>query len=149
METRAFNLAAVGSAAAFVLVLAAWAVAGRVDPRRHFVSLSHGCHLGLDRRGADARLEVFSDPTYGPYGGSTLGMAGAASDPTAPTVSGFGDVAGVYYRVIRWPQGGSLWTFSISLLYPLSLAAFVPAIWLLRRARRSGRGFEVGPRPAR
>lgn len=98
MSNRLLNLAALGSAAAFFLALVAWMMAGRIDPREQFVSLSRDCHLSVDARGADARLEVFNDTSYGPYRGSIIGIAG---DPNGPMVVGFGDTAGVYYCTIR------------------------------------------------
>jgi hypothetical protein len=145
VATRLFNLAAAVSAMGFCLVVVAWLAAGAVDPRKHFVSFSRGCHLSISSRGADARVHFFNDSNYGPYGGSIVGIAG---DPNGPKVSGVGDVAGVYYRMIRWPGGVSLWTLSLSLIYPLLLAAASPVVWLVRRSRRSRRGFAVEGHPA-
>src|SRR5690606_18316582 len=68
-----------------------------------------------------------------PYGGSAVGIAG---DPNGPNVSGIGDVAGIYYRMIRWPDGRSIWTLSLSLAYPLLLAMPLPLIWVIRRFER-------------
>jgi hypothetical protein len=133
MANRLLNLAALGSAAVFCLVLVAWAMAGRIDPRRQHVSLSRDCHVSIDAHGADSRLEVFNDADYGPYCGSIIGIAG---DPNGPTVAGFGDTAGVYYRSIQWPTGRSLWTFSLSLCYPLVVTAVLPIFYLVRRLRR-------------
>jgi hypothetical protein len=140
VANRLFNIAAAVSAIVLCLVIVAWFAAGAVNPRKHFVSLSSSCHLSVNARGADARVQVFNDSSYGPYGGSIIGLAG---DSTGPTASGVGDVAGIYYRMIRWPNGTSLWTLSLSLAYPLLLALPLPVVWLIRRSRRSRRGFAV------
>lgn len=140
VTSRLFNFAVAASVAVFCLIAAAWLAAGGVDPRKQFIRLSAGFHLTLHAHGADARVVVFSDPTDGPYTGSILALAG---DPNAPTVSGIGDVAGIYYRMIRWPDGQSLWTVSLSLIYPLIAAALLPCAWIIRRSRRARRGFPV------
>jgi hypothetical protein len=111
-----------------------------VDPRQQFVSLSNAFHLSIYGDGAGGRLWVFNDSSYGPYMGSVIGIAG---DPNGPKVSGVGDMAGVYYRMIRWPNGAVLWTLSFSLWYPLLFALPVPIVWLIRRTRHTRRGFPV------
>jgi hypothetical protein len=140
-----FNIAVALSAIAFCLLVVVWLTASSVDPRKKFVSLSTGCHLSVDARGADARLEVFNDATYGPYSGSIIGIAG---DPNGPKVSGVGDVAGIYHRMIRWPNGTSLWTLSLSLIYPMVACTVLPVVWVIRRSRQRGRGFPVDRQPA-
>lgn len=137
MQNRLFNVASVVSAVLLCLIVVAWFAAGAVDPRKHFVCLSNGWHLSINARGADARLQVFNDPSYGPYIGSIIGLAG---DRNGPKVSGVGDVAGVYYRMIRWPDGTSLWTLSLSLVYPLLVTLPLPLTWLIRRSRRPRHG---------
>jgi hypothetical protein len=87
---------------------------------------------------------VFNDSSYGPYGGSIIAVSGAGRSPNDPKVSGVGDVAGIYYRMIRWQDGKSLWTLSLSLAYPLLLAALLPFVWIVRRARRRS----ANPTPA-
>jgi hypothetical protein len=137
VANRLFNLATGISAIVFCLVVVASFAAGAIDPRKQFVSNSNNCHVSIDGRGGDARLEVFNDSSYGPYSGSIVGVAG---DPNGPKVSGFGDIAGIYYRLIRWPNGTSLWTLSVSLMYLLLVAAVLPVIWLIRRSGRWRRG---------
>jgi hypothetical protein len=133
LANHLFSIAALVSALAFCAIVVTWVAAGRIDPRRQFIRISNACHISVDARGADARLEVFNDATYGPYSGSIIGIVG---DPNGPTVSGVGDVAGIYYRMIAWPNGTTLWTLSLSLAYPLLLAAVLPVVWLTRRSRR-------------
>jgi hypothetical protein len=145
LTNRLFNITAAVSTIAFCVIVIAWIAAGRVDPRKQFISLSTTCHVTIDARGADARLEVFNDASYGPYSGSIIAIAG---DPNRPKVSGVGDVAGIYYRMIRWPNGASLWTLSLSLAYPLVVATVLPALWVIRRSRHRGRGFPVEGQPA-
>jgi hypothetical protein len=129
---RFFNLAAAVSMLALCFIIIAWCIAGAINPRKQFVSLWSGCYLSIDARGADARLEVFNDAGYGPYQGSIISVA-RAGDPTGPDVCGFGDCAGIYYRLIRWPSGASLWTVSLSLGYLLLAAALLPGVWLVRQ----------------
>lgn len=132
---RVLDIAAVVSAIALCFIAIGCFASPAIDPRQQFISLSAGCHLSIIyARGADARLLVFNDSSYGPYLGSIIGFA---EDPNPPVVSGVGDVAGVYYRLIRWPNGNVLWTLSLCLLYPLIVSALLPAVWLVRRSRRS------------
>lgn len=140
MDNRFFNVAVSLSAVAFCLFVIAWFAASNVDPCKQFASISSGCHLSVDARDADARLVVFSDPSYGLYSGSIIGIAG---DPNGPNVYGIGDVAGIYFRMVRWPDGKSLWTLSLSLVYPLLASLVLPVVWLIGRARQRGRGFPV------
>lgn len=140
MSRRFCNRAAGVAVAAFCLFSLAWFAAGGVDPRKQHLSVARDCHISIDARGWDARLEIFNDSSYGPYAGSIVGIAG---DPNCPTVSGVGDAAGVYYRMIRWPDGRSLWTLSLSLIYPTLVTLVIPFIWFVRRTRRSVRGFPV------
>ena len=131
------------SAIAFCLLVVAWFAAGAVDPREQRLSLSDGCHLSISDRRGGPRVHVFNDARYGPYSGSIVGIVRGPGDPNGPQISGVGDVAGVYYRMIRWSSGASLWTVSLSLIYPLLLAAALPLAWLVRRSRGSRRGFPV------
>jgi hypothetical protein len=140
LGNRLLNIAAAVSATAFCAIVVVWVAAGSVDPSKQFVSLSAACHISIDARGADARLAVFNDANYGPYRGSILSIVG---DPNAPTVQGFGDAAGIYYRMIQWPDGAQLWTLYVSLAYPLMAAAVLPCIWAIRHSRRTQRGFPV------
>lgn len=119
----------------------AWIAAGHVDALTQFISLSDACHISLDARDMDARLVLFNDASYGPFLGSIISMA---PGPNGAKVSGIGDVAGIYYRMIRWPNGDFHWTLSLSLVYPLVIAMVLPLIWLIRRSRRrGGRGFHI------
>lgn len=140
MANRLFNIAALVSTIAFCLIVIGWAVAWRVDSRKQFVSLAASCHISIEAHGLDARLVVFNEASYGPYSGSIIGIA---NDPSRPKVSGVGDVAGIYYRHILWPNGASLWTFSLGLAYPLVVATILPVLWVIRRRHRRGRGFPV------
>ena len=133
MARRLFNTAAIGSATLTFVVLVAWLFAGFVNPCHHFVSFSDDCHFSIAARGVDARLEVFNNAEYGPYGGSVVGFVGS---PNLPTVSGIGDFAGIYFRRLQWPNGDLIWTLSLSLVYPLLISVVLPAIWLARRRRQ-------------
>jgi hypothetical protein len=94
MASRILGWTAAASATAFaaiVVTVLATAAVGH-DLSRHQVSLSDGCHLRLDSWGADVRLVLFNDLASGPYRGGIVDIGGG---PTAPTASGFGDVAGL------------------------------------------------------
>jgi hypothetical protein len=145
LVNRLFNIAAALSAIAFCAIAGAWVFAVCADARTQFVSLSTDCHMGVHARGADARLEVFNDASYGPYSGSIIGIAG---DPDGPEMSGVGDVAGFYFRMIRWPTGASLWTLSLSLAYPLAVAVVLPVVWIIRHSRCRGCRFPVNDHQA-
>ena len=122
------------------MVVLAWLVAGFLEPSLHYVSWSGNCNFALEARGIDARFYVFNDAEYGPYRGSIIYIEGL---PNKPTVSGFGDYAGVYYRHITWPSGGLLWTLSLSLAYPLLVSLVLPAIWLIRHKRLAAKQSEL------
>ncbi len=146
MFRHLLNIAGMLSAVVFWLIVMAWMTAGHVDPRKHFVSFGRDCHLSIDAWGAAARLEVFNDSYYGPYSGSIIGFSSAKSpavDPNGPRVWAFGDTAGIYFRRFRWPSGKSLWTLSISLLYPLALSCILPIVWFTSRRRASRYGFPL------
>jgi hypothetical protein len=146
MRPRLFTLASAISTLLFVLLGVAWLLAARYDTLNpsgtQFLSLSSRFHVTIDAHAFPARIVFFSDSTFGPYAGAI--SAGRAT-PTAPQITRFGDTAGIYYRHFRWPNGKTLWTLSLSLLYPLSLCTILPTLWLLRRSRlrTTARGFEV------
>jgi len=154
MLRRLLNIASMLSAVVCCLIVMACMMAGHVDPRKHFVSFSHDSHLSIDGRGTDARLEVYSDLTVGPYHGGIIGMSSAkyeypTVDPTGPRVWAFGDTAGIYFRMFRWPSGKSLWTLSISLLYPLAASCILPIVWFTLRRQARRQGFPLASSPAK
>ena len=140
-KARVLNFTSCLSAAVFFLLIVAWLLASGVDSRRQFLRLSRGCHLSIDAWGADARLEIFNNASYGPYRGSIVDII--AGRPSSVQMIGFGDQAGIYYRWIHWPSGQTTWTISLSLLYPLLAASVLPIIWSARRLRGNRRGFPV------
>ncbi len=146
MANRLFNVAAICSTAAFCASLAGCLLAGSVDPARQFLSLGRGCHTSIDVRSSDPRLEIFNDATYGPYRGSIIEVT-APGHPSQVKSAEF-DFLGIYYRHIRWPNGATLWTLSISLVYFAVMSAVLPIVWIVRRSRRPRRGFPVDGQPA-
>jgi hypothetical protein len=129
---RALSIAALGSAILGILIAATWLSAIFFDLSQHRISWSPTCHFNIEARGMDARLNVFNDMEYGPYGGSIIYVEGM---PNRPTMTGFGDTTGIYYRFIQWPDSGTLWTLSVSLAYPLLIASILPAVWIIRFKR--------------
>lgn len=143
MTNRPIRIATLASVLMFGLVIAGWREAGRVDPRREFLSLSSKLHITLTTFGpADARLTFFNDTNYGPYQGSIIHV-GFPSDPNEPSVTSIGDTAGVYYRKIWWPDGLMVWTLSLSLFYPLAASTVLPMVFAVRFFRRAGHQGEV------
>ena len=78
-------------------------------------------------------------------GGLPPSRAHTVKLPNTPRVLGFVDALGVYFRRVPIPSGGYWWTLSLSLAYPLVLAAILPSVWVLRHRKRTSlrRGFPV------
>ena len=150
MAKRLFNLGALVSAAAVVLVAVAWSFAGSSDPRTQHLNFAHEWHLGVDASGADARAEIFNG-TFGPYHGGITSVSGPhGQSPGQPQTSGVGDTLGIYFRRVPSPAGGCWWTLSVSLAYPLGVAVILPSAWVALRRRRASRrrGFTIDRSPA-
>lgn len=65
---------------------------------------------------------------------SALGI-GLVGDESAVERRAFGDTLGIYYRYFRWTvSGATLWTLSVSLVYPLAMFTVLPLVWAWRRA---------------
>jgi hypothetical protein len=145
MLIRLFSFSVLLSTVTLCLLCIAWLVAGFTNPCAQHLNLNHQWHIGLDSRGIDARMEIFSG-SYGPYSGGITSVAGPHGQlPDTPRVLGFGDTLGVYFRRVPIPSGGYWWTLSLSLAYPLVLAAILPSVWVLRHRKRTSlrRGFPV------
>jgi hypothetical protein len=143
VRNRLFNFAAALCAILFAFVVVAWLAAHAMDPYGHYLSLSSKYHVSLGGRGGGASLHVFNDSSYGPYSGSIIAISAVGkSNPNDPRESSF-DAPGVYYRSLQWRDGKSLWTFSLSLLYPLIMCGILPMVWWFRRPRQQHRGFPI------
>ena len=150
VANRLFNLGVLFSTVAVCLIGIAWPLAGYSDPCSQYLNLSHQWHLGIDARGADARIEIFNG-SYGPYCGSIMTVARPKGQmATEPHVLAFGDTLGIYFRRVPIPPGGFWWTLSLSFVYPLAAALVLPSVWILLRRRRTSlrRGFTVERSPA-
>ncbi len=141
MANRLFNVAAVLSATATALLVAAWVAGGFTDSSHQFLSIGSAFHVSVERKDADGRAFFFNDASHGPYRGSIISVS-APGTLNGPKRSGF-DFAGVYYRRFLWPDGSVLWTLAISLMYPLFASAILPSAWVVRRSRRTRRRFDV------
>lgn len=124
-----FNVVAGVSAVLFCLCIIAWAMASYVEPSEQSLSFLEDCHLSLFGHPSniiDATAVLFNIKDNGPYRGSILYFSG---EPNPPTVTGFGYTAGIYYRMIRWPDGNVLWTFALHMAYPSAFFLILPMIW--------------------
>jgi hypothetical protein len=68
------------------------------------------------------------------YSGSIVAISSVSGPPPAPLVTGF-DFAGLYFRRLTW-LGGTYWTLTVPLIYPVFLSAALPAAWTIAYLRR-------------
>lgn len=76
-----------------------------------------------------------------PYQGGAIGVSSVRSRSPWPHESGF-DFPGVYFRHFTWPgmfPGGTYWTLTFSLLWPLFLTAIAPLAWTGQHVRNGER----------
>lgn len=139
--------AAVASTALFGGLVGLWFYGQSINPNRDSISLSRAFHVTIDAGRGDTRLVFFNDISFGPYSGGIISVTSSnpndARHPDDPTMRGFGDSLGIYYRRIRWPSGPIVWTLSLHLLYALAAAAVLPATLLTCFFRRRRRRFVV------
>ena len=140
MASRLFNIAVICSTIICCVFAAACFVADRIDPVKQFVGLGRDVQISVDRRPYGPALEIFNDSAYGPYTGSIISV----SSPGKPSgiQSSYFDFPGVYYRHFLWPDGTTLWTLSLSLIYLAVFSAVLPLTWCIARWRRK-RGSET------
>lgn len=141
MKHRIFNTLSLISALLLACTIFLWAWSFWSDPQAQSFSFNKDFHVAVCR----GRVEFFNVKEYGPYHGSII----ALTSPERPIERifserrGFGDAYGIYYRYFRWADSGAiLWTFSVSLLYPMAVFTVLPAIWAWqwRRARKAQKG---------
>lgn len=89
------------------------------------LALTPQFHIGV----FDSARSLYSHDL--PYRGSIVSIDG---EPPILVQRGFA-APGLYYRYLRFPSG-VLWTFSISLGYPVGLFAILPGMWAIRRIAR-------------
>jgi hypothetical protein len=140
---RLFNFATTCYVIGFCLTVIAWLAAAALDRHAQFLSLSSNCHVSIGWW-PNARLCVFNDGYYGPYEGSIIGAKGS---PLNPQEWAFGDFAGIYFRLFRWPTGQLLWTLEVSLAYPSIACLPLTVLWIIRRSSRKRRGFPLDHQP--
>jgi hypothetical protein len=99
-----------------------------LNPWDHHLSCGEKFHVAVWNRGLDSRLVFFNNAQYGPYRGSLLGILDAEGNvyPKRKWEQSFGDSWGAYYRYFQWTDA-TLWTLMISLWYPISAFAIIPA----------------------
>ena len=128
MLRRLFTCVSVLSLVMWFATVASLALSYNLDPRAGGIRVFHNIRVGV----FGGRFSVYNQ-IY-PYGGSIIAITGSPG----PRRASF-DFAGVYYRHFTWPghyPGGSYWTLTIPLLYPLLLSAALPLAWLAARVRR-------------
>ena len=121
-----------------LLFLSADALANFLNPWDHYLSLGDALHIGVwGSSGLDSRVVFFNDSDYGPYRGSITGVIGADGVVYPPLLHqrAFGDSWGIYYRYFRWSDS-TLWTWMISLWYPIVVCAILPGAQLVRYWRK-------------
>ena len=126
MSQRIFAIASLASAVLWGCVILLWASSFILNPRDQRLSVTDTFHVGLLK----GRIVFFNDKDYGPYQGSII----AIGDEHLPRSVAWGDRYGVYYRYFAWSDS-TLWTLSVSLLYPVVLLAILPVIRLWKRSR--------------
>jgi hypothetical protein len=139
---RFLNLGALASLAVMVFIGFLFEFTGGGFSPRHLTLLPH-CYLCAD----DDHLCLFlyNDAQYGPYRGSIIAME-SPGHPSGIVEHSFGTRAGIYYRHFHFPNGYVLWTFAISIFYPLGIAMAFPIAWLcvnFRHNKSETRGFPV------
>lgn len=138
MRRRAFNVLTVCSATLF------FALAARdflIRDVHRSIQLCPGVCVGLTSSYGAPRVEAFNDPKSGPYRGGIIEMV-AHGQQGRVQQSGF-NFLDVYVRHLRWPDGKKVWTLSFGVIYIVIASATIPVIWLVRRFRRTRRGFPV------
>ena len=100
------------------------------SPDQNYISLNANLHLGILNDGLDSRVVFFNDRKAGPYRGSVVGFA----EDEYPLKIAFGSSFGIYYRHFEWPDS-TLWTLTVSLWYPISVAARLPVRFVVRKSR--------------
>ena len=139
MLPKASNLTTAASAILLGITLALCVSAYWVNPYGHHVSIGPNFHIGVYDGSGDydiGRIAVFTHP-HGPYTGGMIGVVGGRS----PSLVGFGDTAGVYFRYFNHSNPKN-WTLMVSLWYPLIFFSVLPGIWLWRY-RFKARGQEL------
>ncbi|MFW6114477.1 MAG: hypothetical protein ACOC7K_01925 [bacterium] len=137
MAHRPISFAAAISFSLLAVILALAIASIWIHPWNHRLTITEGFHIGAWGRDWDVRLVLCNDLDYGPYCGSIIGIVDDEGNvqPPLEDEAHFGDMAGIYYRYFRWADA-TLWTLMVSLWYPASMSAVLPALWLLRSRRR-------------
>ena len=131
---------------ALLAIAVALCIAGIwINPWDHRLSLSDTFHVAVWGREWDTRLVFFNDAEYGPYRGSIIALVDDQGNgyPAFEREVRFGDTAGIYHRYFRWPGGVTLWTFMLSLWYPIALFAILPLRWCVVRCRARASFYKV------
>ncbi len=131
MLTRLRKLLLPVSAACLAVTVALWVGSYRLVPGEHHIPFSDALQVGLWRGGVDVRLVSLRE-------GRIVDPVGA--DPRHPKLQdmGIGDAWGIGYRRYHWPNS-TLRMLTFSMLYPVALFGFLPALSILGQARQGNR----------
>jgi len=157
---RLFKFGTICSWISCVLILLAWVLTGKLDPRKHYLTLWPDCHVSVSDFCGLQRVSFFNYPPWGPSVTGTFFVTGKG-DPPLPGKRYLGgaagwtahpslklswlDAPGIFYRRVQLSTGQPIWALSVSLWYPLVPSAILPAIWSIQQLirRRARRGFAV------
>lgn len=135
MQRRALIIATRISTVLLALVLILAIASIWLNPRDHHLSLREDLHVGVWNHGLEVRIAFFNDSEYGPYRGSMIGIVDGQGNLYPPLErKRYFDMPGVYYRYFRWSDA-TLWTFMLSLWYPIVLFAILPTRRFVRWRR--------------
>ena len=127
MASKAIQIARIVSFVASGAIVILFALSLVLDPMEFHVSLTDEFHVGFLR----GRIAFFSDAEYGPYQGSIIGLVDADGNvyPPLEREVKWGDTLGVYFRYFRWTDS-TLWTLTVSFLWPLAIFGLPSALWI-------------------
>jgi hypothetical protein len=161
MTRRWLNVASLVSAVFIGCTVALWLATFAFSPWDHRLSFTHHFHVSVwsgfngDTLGC---LVLFNNAEYGPYRGSIIALVDtnhpsskrgwSIGDYDIGQITDFDgrgeiavrervcDLPGIYFRHIwRANQDSPLWTFMVSLWYPLLLFSVLLGVWIVRRWR--------------
>lgn len=133
MRTKTSRFAFVTSFVLFGVSVILFALSFGVNPWDQRISFTDDFHVGLLR----GRIVFFNDVACGPYQGSIIGLVDGDGNvyPPLEREINWGDSLGVYVRYFRWTDS-TLWTLTVSLLWPLGIFGLPCAFWMFLCWRR-------------
>jgi hypothetical protein len=152
--TRLHKISTVVSAVLYGLLVALYAVSYCLDRSARYIQVTPSFHLGFSDGGAyffshdqpwldgiislagtNAQEEVVSSWCIGDYYGfyHSSSVVRHGSDSGLLTVTIFNLPGSRFREVSYFLESRPIWTFLVSLWYPILLLAILPALWFYRR----------------